>query len=96
LCQIYERHAALDYYRSLAERYPEWREELNVAVAALDECSKYGGFLWEQGFAFEGAGLEKFRDPAARKILADEGRKAMQKDIEAVEQFEKILKKEGL
>ena len=96
LCQIWERHSALDYYRSLAEKYPEWREELNAAVAALDECSKYSGFLWTQGFAFEGEGLEKFRDPAARKILADEGRKAMRKDIEAIEQFEKILRKEGM
>ena len=96
LCQIWERHAALDYYRSLAEKYPEWREELNIAIAALDECSKYAGFLWSQDFAFEGEGLKKFRDPAARKILADEGRKAMQKDIEAIEQFEKILKKEGM
>ena len=96
LCQIWERHAALPYYRSLAEKYPEWREELNIAIAALDECSKYGGFLWTQGFAFEGEGLKKFRDPVTRKILADEGRKAMQKDIEAVEQFEKILKKEAM
>lgn len=96
LCQIWERHAALPYYRSLAEKYPEWSEELNTAVAALDECSKYGGFLWSQGFAFEGEGLEKFRNPAARKILADEGRRAMQKDMEAVEQFEKILRKEGM
>lgn len=96
LCQIWERNAALDYYRSLAEGYPEWREELNIAVAALDECSKYAGFLWSQGFAFEGEGLEKFRDPAARKILADEGRKAMCKDMEAIAQFEKILQKEGV
>ena len=96
LCQIWERHAALPYYRLLAEKYPEWREELNTAVVALDECSKYGGFLWTQGFAFEGEGLEKFRDPAARKILADEGRKAMHKDMEAIEQFEKILRKEGM
>jgi hypothetical protein len=86
----------LDYYRSLADKYPEWREELNIAVAALDECSKYAGFLWGQGFAFEGEGLAKFRDPAARKILADEGRKAMRKDIEAIGQFEKILEKEGM
>jgi len=96
LCQIWERHAALPYYRSLAEKYPEWRDELEIAVAALDECSKYGGFLWSQGITFEGEGLEKFRDPATRKILADEGRKAMQKDMEAIEQFEKILEKEGL
>lgn len=96
LCQIWERHAALDYYRSLSEKYPEWCEELETAIAALDACSKYGGFLWTQGFAFEGEGLEKFRDSAARKILADEGRKAMQKDMEAIVQFEKILKKEGM
>lgn len=94
LCQIYERHAALPYYRSLAEKYPEWRGELHTAAAALEECSKYGGFLWSQGFAFEGEGLEKFRDPAARKILADEGRKAMQRDMEAIAQFERILQKE--
>lgn len=96
LCQIWERHAALDYYRLLAEKYPEWRKELNTAVAALDECSKYGGFLWTQGFSFDEKGYEKFRDPAARKILADEGRKAMHKDMEAIEQFEKILRKEGM
>ena len=94
LCQIWERHAALEYYRSLAAKYPEWSEELDAAVAALDECSKYGGFLWTQGIKFEGEGLEKFRDPAVRKLLADEGRKAMRKDMEAIEQFEKILAKE--
>ena len=96
LCQIWERHEALPYYRSLAEKYPEWSEELNAAASALDECSKYAGYLWSQGFAFEGEGLKKFQDRAARKILADEGRKAMQKDMEAVEQFEKILQKEGV
>ncbi|MGJ4851544.1 helix-turn-helix transcriptional regulator [Bacillota bacterium Meth-B3] len=96
LCQIWGRSGALPYYRSLAERFPEWRDELNIAAAALDDCSKYGGFLWAQGFSFDEKGYERFRDPAARKILADEGRKALQKDIEAVEQFEKILSKEGL
>lgn len=96
LCQIWERHSALDYYWSLSKKYPEWREELEIAIAALDECSKYGGFLWTQGFAFDGEGLEKFRDRAVRKILADEGRRAMQKDMKAIEQFEKILRKEGM
>lgn len=96
LCQIWGRNGALPYYRSLAERFPEWRDELTIAVAALDDCSRYGGFLWMQGFSFDEKGYEKFRDPAARKILADEGRRAMQKDIEAVEQFEAILSKEGL
>ena len=51
--------------------------------------------MWSQGIDWEGAGLEKFRSKEGRKILADEGRKAMQKDMEAVEQFEKILIKEG-
>ncbi|MCL2665609.1 MAG: hypothetical protein FWE82_08350, partial [Defluviitaleaceae bacterium] len=95
LCQIWERHAAHPFYRLLADKFPEWRGELTAAASALDECSKYGGFLWTQGFAFEGEGLEKFRSPAARKILADEGRRAMQKDLEAVVMFEKILEKEG-
>ncbi|MDD4495167.1 MAG: hypothetical protein PHV32_12645, partial [Eubacteriales bacterium] len=64
LCQIWERHAALPFYRLLAEKYPEWREELETAIAALDECSKYGGFLWTHGVGWEGEALEKFRDPA--------------------------------
>ena len=96
LCQINERNAGLPFYRLVADKYPEWRKELETAIAALDECSKYGGFLWEQGIQFEGEGLEKFRDPAVRKILADEGRRAMQKDMEAIAQFEKILKKEDM
>ena len=96
LCQIWERHAGLPFYRSLADKYPEWRNELETAVAALDECSKYGGFLWTQGLSFDIAGYEKFRTYEIRKILADEGRKAMQKDIEAIEQFEQILRKEGM
>lgn len=50
----------------------------------------------DTGIFFDEKGFEKFRDPSARKILADEGRKAMQKDIEAIEQFEKILKKERI
>ena len=91
LCQIAGRSAGLPYYRSLAERFPEWRDEIEIAVAALDSCAKYGGFLWTQGLSFDKKGYKKFRDPAARKILAIEGRKAMQKDILAIEQFEKIL-----
>ena len=91
LCQIWGRNGGLPYYRSLPGRFPEWREELEVAIDALDECSKYGGFLWSQGISWEGEGLEKFRSKEGRKILADEGRNAMQKDMEAIEQFEKIL-----
>lgn len=96
LCQIYARIEPLPYYRLLAERYPEWQEELNIAIEALEACANYGGFLWSIGFSIDDAGFEKFRDPSARKILADEGRKAMQSDMIAIQQFEKILEKEGI
>jgi len=96
LCQIWGRNSGLPYYRLLLERFPEWKIEIEIAINALDECSKYGGFLWSQGIGWEGAGLEKFRSKDGRKILADEGRKAMQKDMEAIQQFEKILKKENM
>jgi len=96
LCQIWGRNSGLPYYRLLVERFPEWKTEIEIAINALDECSKYGGFLWSQGIGWEGAGLEKFRSKDGRKILADEGRKAMQKDMEAMQQFEKILKKENM
>lgn len=96
LCQIYAHKEPLPYYRTLATRYPEWQAALNTAIAALDICADYGGFLWTQGFSMDEKGFEKFRDPAARKILADEGRKAMTRDVEAIEQFERILEKEGI
>jgi len=94
LCQIWERNGTLPYYKAIAKRFPEWQEELSIAVEALDACSKYGGFLWSQGFSFEGEGLEKFRSLEGRKILADEGRNAMQSDMKAIKQFEKILSSE--
>ena len=94
LCQIYVRKESLPYYQYLAEQFPEWQEELETAIAALDACASYGGFLWSQGFSFDEAGYEKFRSPAARKILAVAGHEAMQKDMVAVEQFEKILGRE--
>jgi AraC-like DNA-binding protein len=91
LCQINARKGALPYYRSLSERFPEWRSALETAIAALDICADYGGFLWSQGFTFDEAGFKKFGSKDGRKLLAGEGRLAMQKDMEAVEQFEKIL-----
>ena len=96
LCQIWGRNGGLPYYRSLVERFPEWKSELDIAIDALDKCAKYGGFLWSQGIGWEGAGLEKFRSKEGRKILADEGRNAMANDMVAIEQFEKILKKEEM
>jgi hypothetical protein len=91
LCQINARKGALPYYRHLAERFPEWRDHLEPAIQALDECASYGGFLWGQGFTFDEVGFEKFRSQEARKILAAAGREAMGKDLLAVVQFEDIL-----
>lgn len=91
LCQIDARKGALPYYRRLAGRFPEWRGRLEAAIQALADCAAYGGFLWGQGFTFDEAGFEKFRSPEARKVLADAGREAMEKDRFAVEQFEKLL-----
>jgi len=96
LTQIYARKSALPYYRSLTEKFPDWKGALDIAIAALDACADYGGFLWGAGFSFDEAGFEKFKSAEGRKILADEGHKAMQKDMEAVEQFEKILESEGI
>lgn len=91
LCQIDARKKSLSYYRLLIEHFPEWKDALETAIRALNECASYGGFLWSQGFTFDDAGFEKFRSHEARKILADAGREAMRKDKIAVEQFEKIL-----
>ncbi|MCL2407196.1 MAG: AraC family transcriptional regulator [Defluviitaleaceae bacterium] len=96
LCQIWGRNGGLPYYRLLADRFTEWKVELDIAINALEECSKYGGFIWSQGFGFEGEELEKFRSKEGRKLLADEGRRAKQRDMEAIEQFERILRKEGM
>jgi len=91
LCQINARKGALDYYRALAKRFSEWSDALNKAIQSLDSCASYGGFLWSQGFTFDAVGFEKFRSRETRKILADAGREAMNNDMLAVEQFEKIL-----
>ena len=94
LCQIWARNESLPFYRDLAERYLEWRDELMIAISALDACSQYGGFVWTMGFTKDNFSA-KFRDPLVRKILADEGRKAMTNDMKAIKQFERILQKEG-
>ena len=95
LCQIWARNESLPFYRNLAERYPEWCEELTVAISALDDCSQYGGFVWKLGFTGDNY-KERFCDPIARKTLVDEGRKAMENDMIAIKQFENILQKEGV
>lgn len=94
LCQINQRGKILPYYKKLVNKFPEWAQELNTAITAWHACAGYGGYLWSQGFSFSDEGFEKFRSPKMRKILADEGRRAMKKEIEAIEQIEKILQKE--
>ena len=93
LCQIHERGLALHYYQYLADHYPEWTEHLSPAIAAWKECSAYGGFLWKH-LTMDPAGFEKFTDPAIRKILADEGRRSMAKDVEAIGHIEDLLLQE--
>jgi len=91
LCQVHARTGALPYYRLLAKHFPEWKDALETAIASLEKCASYGGFLWGQGFTFDSAGFEKFRSKDARKILADAGREAITHDMAAVAQFEKII-----
>ena len=93
LCQIHERGLALHYYQYLSDHYPEWTEHLVPAIAAWKECSAYGGFLWKH-LTMDPAGFERFTDPAIRKILADEGRRSMAKDVQAIEHIEALLRQE--
>lgn len=90
LCQIHERGVALPYYERLADSFPEWSSELRPAIGAWRECSRYGGFLWNH-MTNDDAGLVKFRTPELRRILAEEGRRSMEKDIEAIEHIERLL-----
>lgn len=90
LGQINARKSALPYYRHLAERFPDWRNQLALAIQALDDCASYGGYLWQHGFTFDEAGFERFRGQEARKLLADAGWEAMRQEAFAVEQIEKI------
>ncbi|MEM3907824.1 MAG: hypothetical protein QXZ17_13365 [Nitrososphaerota archaeon] len=93
LCQIHERGVALSYYKKLSDEVPEWRPELEQAISAWQECANYGGFLWKY-MSMDNAGLEKFRSLELRKTLADEGRRAMGKDIEAISHIKRILERE--
>lgn len=90
LCQIYERHNVLPYYRSLAEKFPEWSDSLLPAVEAWEDCSSYGGYLWKY-MGMNNEGLEKFRTPELRKILATEGYRCREKDKEAIGWIDKLL-----
>jgi len=96
LCKVWSYNDPIDYYRSLAERFPEWRKELIKAADSLHAVANSAGNVWKLGFSFSPAGYEKFRDPAERKPLAEFARRSMLNDMLAVEQFEKILAKEVL
>lgn len=93
LCQIHERGVALPWYQRMAYEHPKWREFLTPAIAAWKECAAYGGFLWKH-VTMDPAGYEKFRDPAIRKILADEGWRSFEKDKEGIGHIEELLKRE--
>lgn len=90
LCQVHERGAALPFWERMASQYPEWREPLEAAIAAWAACAKYGGYLW-QHMSMDEKGYQKFADPAIRKILADEGRRSMALDKQAVEAVKQLL-----
>jgi hypothetical protein len=93
LCQIYERHNVLPYYRKLIEKFPEWSEYLQSAIKAWEDCASYGGYLWKY-MGMNDEGLEKFRTPELRKILAMEGYRCREKDKEAIGWIEKLLNQE--
>ncbi len=90
LCQIYERGAALPYWESVHTENPDWAEPIAEAIDAWRACAQYGGFLWKH-LTNDEAGFRKFADPAIRKILADEGRRAMALDQAAVAAIRKLL-----
>ncbi len=94
LCQIHERGAALPFYERMAREYPECAKPLGEAIDAWRACSVYGGFLWSH-LTMDEAGFIKFADPKIRKILADEGRRAMELDRRAVEAVRGLLDAEG-
>jgi hypothetical protein len=93
LCQIYERHNVLPYYRNLSQSFPEWKAFLEPAIDAWEDCASYGGYLWKY-MRMDNEGLEKFKTPELRKILATEGYRCREKDKEAIAWIEKLLSKE--
>jgi AraC-like DNA-binding protein len=95
LCQIWARNDALPYYRSLAEKFPEWKEDMDAAVAALNDCAQSATLWYELGIRQDEKGYELFRQPDIRKKLADRKRAALTSDKLAIERFEKILANEG-
>lgn len=90
LCEIYERGAALPYWENVLKENPDWAEPISAAMDAWRACAQYGGFLWKH-LTNDEAGFGKFAEPATRKILADEGRRAMELDKKAVAAIGKLL-----
>lgn len=98
LCQIHERHVALPGFRKLAAAVPEWSPELEAAIELWDGCASYGGYLWQHvGLSAlaeqpdNKAALEEFRKPETRKILADEGRRCLELERQAIGRIEALL-----
>lgn len=94
LCQVHERGVALPWYRGLAQAVPEWAPELGLAIGAWEDCSSYGGYLWKH-LSFDDSGLERFRLPEVRRALAEEGRRCMRRDEEAISHIESLLGRIG-
>lgn len=91
LCQIHERGVALPFWERMKAKNPDWAEPLGEAIEAWRACAAYGGFLWKH-LTMNEAGYQKFADPGIRRILAEEGRRAMALDRKAVEAVEKIIR----
>jgi hypothetical protein len=90
LCEIHERGVALPYWEKVRAENPDWAEPIAEAMDAWRACAAYGGFLWNH-LTMDEAGYRKFADPGVRKILAEEGHRAMELDRKAVEAIGKIL-----
>jgi len=58
-----------------------------AALSGMGRPRPYADLL-----ALSGAGYQKFADPAIRRILAEEGRRAMALDQKAVEAFARLVR----
>lgn len=66
---------------------------MEPAIEAWEDCASYGGYLWKY-MGMNNEGLEKFKTPELRKILATEGYRCRDKDKEAISWIERLLSKE--
>lgn len=94
LCQIHERGMALPFWEQMRETYLEWQEPLNEAIGVWRKCAEYGGFLW-QYVSMDETGYKQFARPEIRKLLSEEGRRAMALDRQAIAAVQQLLKDEA-